>query len=76
MYADPEVYNEEDSSREKARKMSREILKQRNDTTGGTKVRKQGFFLVYHRFALKREKLKLRFVLLADLAQIHRDVCA
>ena len=38
MYSEPAIYNETDSSREKARKMSREIVKQRNDTTGGPRV--------------------------------------
>ena len=38
MYAEPEIYSENDSARERARKHSREIIKERNDTTGGSRV--------------------------------------
>ena len=38
MYADPEIFGENDSSKEKARKMSREIKRERNDTSGGPRV--------------------------------------
>ena len=38
MYAEPEIFSENDSPREKARKHSREIIKERNDTTGGSRV--------------------------------------
>ena len=37
MYAEPEIYSENDSARERARKHSREIIKERNDTTGGSR---------------------------------------
>ncbi|TRY81133.1 hypothetical protein TCAL_12675 [Tigriopus californicus] len=51
MFAEPEVYNENDSAREKARKMSREIIKERNDTTGGPKR------------SVKREHIVIKWIL-------------
>ena len=38
MYAEPEIFSENDTPREKARKQSREIIRERNDTTGGARV--------------------------------------
>jgi len=51
MYAEPEIFSENDSPREKARKHSREIIKERNDTTGGS------------RKSYKREHLIIKWIL-------------
>ena len=38
MYAEPEIYSENDTPREKARKNSIALRKEKNDTTGGNRV--------------------------------------
>ncbi len=47
MYADPEIYSESDSAKVKARKMSREIKKERSDTSGGNRVSQQFTILIF-----------------------------
>jgi hypothetical protein len=39
MYAPPAIFDENDTPREKARKNSLALLKEKNDTTGGNSVR-------------------------------------
>ena len=38
MYAEPEIFSEKDTPREKARKNSLQLRKEKNDTTGGARV--------------------------------------